>query len=54
MKSSSERQKIWEMNTLIRTAYAGEIAGVVFENERRFDLVLRMDKDRVADQNTGG
>ena len=40
-----------EMNTLIRTAYAGEIAGVVFENERRFDLVLRMDKDRVADLN---
>src|SRR5574344_368462 len=39
---------IKELNTLIRTAYAGEIAGVVFENERRFDLVLRLDKDKVC------
>lgn len=36
---------------MIRTAYAGEIAGVVFENERRFDLVVRLDKDKVADFN---
>jgi cobalt-zinc-cadmium resistance protein CzcA len=42
---------IQELNTLIRTAYAGEIAGVVFENERRFDLVLRLDKDKVSDLN---
>lgn len=39
---------IEELNTVIRTAYAGEIAGVVFENERRFDLVVRLDKDNVA------
>lgn len=32
-----------ELNTIVRTAYAGEAAGVVFENERRFDLVLRLD-----------
>ncbi|MEG1545204.1 MAG: efflux RND transporter permease subunit, partial [Tannerellaceae bacterium] len=40
-----------ELNTLIRTAYAGEAAGVVFENERRFELVLRLDKDKVSDLN---
>lgn len=40
---------IEELNTIIRTAYAGETAGVVFENERRFDLVLRLDRDLVTD-----
>jgi heavy metal efflux pump (cobalt-zinc-cadmium) len=40
---------IQELNTIIRTAYAGEAAGVVFENERRFDLVLRLDNDKVKD-----
>ncbi|MBR5298112.1 MAG: CusA/CzcA family heavy metal efflux RND transporter, partial [Parabacteroides sp.] len=38
---------IEELNTIIRTAYAGEAAGVVFENERRFDLVVRLDKEKV-------
>lgn len=42
---------IEELNTIIRTAYAGEAAGVVFENERRFDLVLRLDNDKVKDLN---
>ena len=42
---------IEELNTIIRTAYAGEAAGVVFENERGFDLVLRLDNDKVADLN---
>ena len=42
---------IEELNTIIRTAYAGEAAGVVFKNERRFDLVLRLDNDKVADLN---
>ena len=40
---------IEELNTMVRTAYAGEAAGVVFENERRFDLVLRLDYDKVKD-----
>jgi cobalt-zinc-cadmium resistance protein CzcA len=31
-----------DLNTLVRTAYAGETAGVVFENERKFDLVVRL------------
>ena len=40
---------IKDLNTIIRTAYAGETAGVVFENERRFDLVVRLDDDIVKD-----
>ena len=35
---------IQDLNTLIRTAFAGETAGVVFENERKFDLVVRLKK----------
>ncbi len=42
---------IEELNTIVRTAYAGEVAGVVFENERRFDLVVRLDKDKVSELN---
>lgn len=34
---------IAEVNTLVRTAFAGEKAGVVFEDEKKFDLVVRMD-----------
>ena len=40
---------IKELNDIIRTAYAGEAAGVVFENERRFDLVVRLDDEKVSD-----
>ena len=42
---------IEELNTIVRTAYAGEAAGVVFENERRFDLVVRLDSGKVKDLN---
>lgn len=42
---------IEELNTIIRTAYAGEASGVVFENERRFDLVVRLNQEKVADLN---
>lgn len=45
-----DRQKIakygmnvQELNAAVRTAFAGEKAGVVFEGERRFDVVVRMD-----------
>ncbi len=31
-----------DLNTLVNTAFAGAKAGTVFEDERRFDLVLRM------------
>ncbi|MEG0815353.1 MAG: CusA/CzcA family heavy metal efflux RND transporter [Mucinivorans sp.] len=42
---------IRELNTIIRTTYAGEASGTVFENERRFDLVVRLDQNKVADLN---
>ncbi len=34
---------IEDINHTISTAFAGETAGVVFENERKFDLVVRLD-----------
>ena len=40
---------IQALNDIVRTAYAGETAGVVFENERRFDLVVRLDSEKVSD-----
>jgi cobalt-zinc-cadmium resistance protein CzcA len=30
------------VNTIVRTAFAGEKAGVIYEGDRRFDLVVRM------------
>ncbi len=36
---------IEDLNTIVRTAFAGEKAGVVFEGERKFDLVVRMDSN---------
>lgn len=32
-----------DVNDVVSTAFAGKSAGVVFENERRFDLVVRLD-----------
>ncbi len=32
-----------DVNTAIRAGFAGEQAGLVFENEKRFDLVVRLD-----------
>ncbi|WP_431217095.1 efflux RND transporter permease subunit [Puia sp. P3] len=37
---------IEDVNRTISTAFAGETAGVVYENERRFDLVVRLDSAR--------
>ena len=34
---------VQEVNEVLSTAFAGKKAGVVFENERRFDLVVRLD-----------
>ncbi|HYJ37889.1 MAG TPA: CusA/CzcA family heavy metal efflux RND transporter, partial [Chitinophagaceae bacterium] len=34
---------IADINRVVSTAFAGESAGVVFENERKFDLVVRLD-----------
>ncbi|RYY84328.1 MAG: CusA/CzcA family heavy metal efflux RND transporter, partial [Chitinophagaceae bacterium] len=34
---------IADVNKVVSTAFAGGVAGVVFENERKFDLVVRLD-----------
>ena len=34
---------ISSLNTMLRTAFSGEKAGVVFEGEKRFDMVVRLD-----------
>jgi len=34
---------IEDINRVVSTAFAGQAAGVVFENERKFDLVVRLD-----------
>lgn len=33
---------IRDLNTTLRTAFAGEATGAIYENERRFDLVVRL------------
>ena len=38
-----------ELNRIVRTAFAGEATGVVFENERRFDLVVRLTQQNRQD-----
>src|SRR5690606_30288420 len=39
---------IEELNTVILTAFAGQQAGVVFEGERKFDLVVRLNEQQRA------
>lgn len=34
---------IVDVNHIVSTAFAGKVAGVVYENERKFDLVVRLD-----------
>jgi cobalt-zinc-cadmium resistance protein CzcA len=36
--------QVREVNLMIRTAFAGEKAGVIYEGERRFDLMIRLPK----------
>ena len=38
-----------EVNKLIRTAFAGEEAGIIYENERRFGLVVRLANEKRND-----
>ncbi|MDX1905325.1 MAG: CusA/CzcA family heavy metal efflux RND transporter [Thermonemataceae bacterium] len=40
---------IQELNRIVRTAMAGETAGVIFEGEKRFDLVLRLAQEARSD-----
>lgn len=38
-----------DVNQVIRTAFAGEAAGIVYEGERRYDLVVRLQDDERSD-----
>lgn len=38
-----------DVNQVIRTAFAGESAGLVYENERRYNLVVRLKAERRSD-----
>ena len=40
---------IEDLNKIVSTAFAGGTAGVVFENERRFDLVVRLGEEQRQD-----
>jgi len=39
--------QVEDVNTCIRSAYAGAITGVVYENERYFNLVVRLDSNHI-------
>jgi cobalt-zinc-cadmium resistance protein CzcA len=36
---------IEDVNTAIRSGFAGEVSGLVFEGEKRFDMVVRLEKE---------
>jgi len=36
---------IEDVNMILKTAFAGNVAGVVFEGEKRFDMVVRLQQD---------
>ncbi|TDN40592.1 CusA/CzcA family heavy metal efflux RND transporter [Hymenobacter sp. UV11] len=40
--------KVSDLNTILRTSFAGEVAGQVYEGERRYDLVMRLDSTHRA------
>lgn len=41
--------KIGDLNKVVRMGFAGETAGVVYEGEKRFDLVVRLDNNSRKD-----
>jgi len=43
------RLTIGDVNKIVRTAFAGESAGMIYENERRFDLVVRIQSNMRKD-----
>ena len=46
---------IEDVNHVISTAFAGEVAGAVYENERKFDLVVRLDSThRISMEDVSG
>ena len=51
-KISEYGLNVSELNEVIRTALAGQTAGVIFEGERKFDLVVRLEENSGADINS--
>ncbi len=45
-KIASFGLNVEDVNTVINTAFAGQSAGLVFDGEKRFDLVVRVEKDK--------
>ncbi len=43
MRIANYGLNVSDLNDILSTAFAGKSAGMVFENERRFDLVVRLD-----------
>jgi cobalt-zinc-cadmium resistance protein CzcA len=41
--------KVSDLNTILRASFAGQTAGQVYEGERRYDLVVRLDSVHRAD-----
>jgi cobalt-zinc-cadmium resistance protein CzcA len=50
-KMSQYSLNVQDLNRIVRTAFAGEMAGLVFENERKFDLVVRLAESQRQDIN---
>jgi cobalt-zinc-cadmium resistance protein CzcA len=42
---------VGDLNRVIRMGFAGEAAGVVYEGEKRFDMVVRLEEDSRSDIN---
>tara|TARA_R110002051_G_scaffold72742_1_gene131493 strand:+ start:22860 stop:27203 length:4344 start_codon:yes stop_codon:yes gene_type:complete len=40
-----------QLNTIVQSAFAGGYAGIIFEGEKRFDLVVRLDEQNRTDIN---
>ncbi len=40
---------IFDVNRTLRAAFAGDVAGVVFEGEKRFDMIVRLEKSLRSD-----
>ena len=45
--------KIGDLNQIIQTAYAGQSTGTVYEGEKRFELVIRIDEKHRLSENIG-
>ena len=49
MKIAQFGMNIADLNDVLSLAFAGKIVGTVFEGEKRFDMVVRSDKESRTD-----